>query len=93
MQAETALRHACLFQFAVAIFFNSLHLLGCSTLFPIAFVSFVNALCLVERCWAARTDARRLSGIRVSLSRKTRAAVTVRHTAATVCIPHAACSE
>jgi hypothetical protein len=90
MQSETALHHACLFQFAVAIFFNILQLLGCRTIFPIAFVSFVNALCLVERCWTARRDARQLLGVRVSLSRKTRAAVTALHATTTVSTPREA---
>lgn len=38
--------------FSIMVFFTLLKGLGYQGILPIAFVSFVNSVCLAERCWA-----------------------------------------
>lgn len=39
---------------SIMVFFTVLNRLGFKGVLPIAFVSFVNSVCLAERCWAVQ---------------------------------------
>ena len=54
IQAKSELQRIFIFHAAVALFFSVIQRLGFRAILPVALVSFCNAVCLAERCWAVQ---------------------------------------